>query len=218
MKYSSQEEKQNIINSLRLAVKIFKDCEADYRILGSVLIVAHLNRVFRHIGDLDVVLDRQHKNCVFKKLEDHGFELIKKQWGFFKWIEAEKKGHLGFSFLLIGDFKSDYFSYRFLNIFELRIKDAYLKPTPYSFGKVEFVGIPTSSVVSGIRQSFLNPKRKLDKQVLANEMKKRKKQHYGNINVYLFGIKLPFLYDAFSFLYNIYGGVRILFGRKYETW
>ena len=186
--------------------------------MGPILLVAHTNRVFRHINDVDVLLDIRAEDCVFKKLKNYGFELERKTKAGFSWFEAKKNGSLGLTFLLIGKFEKNYFSWHFMKFFELRIKAGYLHPTEYNFENEKFVGIPISSAIAGIRQSFLNPKRKLDKQVLGEEMNKTRVKTYDNISVYIFGLKLPYLYDLFSFFYNIYGGIRVMLGRKYEIW
>jgi len=211
-------EKQAITKTLELAVEIFRSCNSEYRILGSMLIAAHAGKVFRHIGDLDVLLDEKSRDCVFEKLRNEGFIIKEKRKIGFRWVEAAREEYLGFTFLLVGKFSERSFHWRFLRVCELRIKSDYLTPTQYSFGGVSFIGIPMSSVISGIRQSFLNPKRKIDKEVLREEIGKTEVKAYGNIQVYIFGIKIPFLYDTFSFFYNIYGGMRVLFGRKYEIW
>lgn len=39
-----------------------------------------------------------------------------------------------------------------------------------------------------------------------------------SFTVRIWGIKLPYLYLIFSFLYNLYGGLRVRFGKKYEIW
>ncbi len=212
-------QKPQILRSLKLAVKIFNECKANYRIVGSMLVTSIAKRIFRRVGDLDVLLDNKSYPIVLHKLEESGYVLKKKNWGFFKWIEAEKIDCLGFTFLLVGDFTDTYFTYRMFPHVELRIRIEYLNPTNYSFEEVTFVGIPRSSVMAGIRQAFLNPKRKLDKQILLEFTKNdTSQQTYDNLQVFIFGIKIPYLYDIFSFFYNIYGGFRVMFGKKYETW
>jgi hypothetical protein len=211
-------EKEAVTKTLRLAVETFRSCNSEYRILGSTLIAAHVGRVFRHIGDLDVLLDERSRDCVFEKLRNEGFTIQEKRKTGFRWTEAVKEGHLGLTFLLVGAFAEDGFSWRFSKACELRIKSDYLTPTQYNFDNVHFIGIPMSSVLSGIHQSFLNPKRKIDKKVLEGEVSKEGVRTYGNIHIYVFGIKIPFLYDLFSFVYNMYGGIRVLFGKRYEMW
>lgn len=211
-------QREQISKSLKAMAEIFESCNADYRVLGSALLVSHTNKVFRRVNDIDVLLDIKTKDCVFEKLKNYGFQLEKKKKAGVSWFEAKKNGYLGLTFLLIGEFKKNYFSWYFMKFFELRIKADYLRPTEYGFENAKFIGIPISSAVAGIRQSFLNPKRKLDKQVLGDEAIKTKVKTYNNISVYIFGLKLPYLYDLFSFFYNIYGGFRVIFGRKYEIW
>ena len=213
-----ENQEKQIGKSLKVITEIFSSCNAGYRVLGSTLLVAHINKVFRHINDVDVLLDIRARDCVFEKLKNYGFELEQKTKSGFSWFEAKKNDYLGLTFLLIGEFEKNYFSWRFMKFFELRIKADYLQPTEYNFENVKFIGIRISSAIAGIRQSFLNPKRKLDKQILGQEMGKTKVKTYNNISVYIFGLKLPYLYDLFSFFYNIYGGMRVVFGRKYEIW
>ena len=138
---AQNEEKERLGRSLKMTIQALEECRAEYRILGSILIAAHVNRVFRRIGDLDLLLAKKDKECFFNKLEREGFYFEKKRWGFFSWIEAHKKDHLGLSVLLIGNFHPSYFSYRFLKILELRIKSEYLKPTKYQFYGVSFIGV-----------------------------------------------------------------------------
>lgn len=214
----SESQRQQIANSLKTITDIFVKCNATYRIIGSVLLVAYTNKIFRHINDVDIILSIQAKDCVLEDLKKAGFKLETIKAFGFSWVEAKRDQHLTLTFLLVGDFKKDYFTWRFLNFFELRIRSAYLYPTIYLFANVDFVGIPISSVSAGISQAFLNPKRKMDKQILKNYIGKPSEPKYNNISVFLLGIKLPYVYDSFSFIYNIYGGIRVIFGKKFEVW
>jgi len=198
-----ENQKPQIVRSLKLAVQIFKECNASYRVVGSMLVTSYIHRIFRRVGDLDVLLDRRSYPCILYKLKKSGYTLEKKYWSVFRWIEAEKKDCLGFTFLHC----------------ELRIRLDYLQPTNYSFEGINFIGIPLSSVKAGLQQAFLNPKRKRDKQMLQlHKDKINSYQTYNNIQVSIFGITIPYLYDVFSFFYNIYGGFRVVLGKKYETW
>ncbi len=211
-------QEQQITKSLQITTAIFKSCNATYRILGSILIVAHTKKAFRRIGDVDILLDKENKDCVFENLKSNGFIFKKKRKFGFSWFETKKENYLGLTFLLIGSFMESYFSYRFFKICELRICAEYIQPTEYIFNEVKFIGIPISSIITGIKQSFFNPKRKLDKKVLNNTIKSNKAKTYNNFNIYITGVRMPYLFDIFSFLYNIYGGIRVLCGRKYEVW
>ena len=135
----------------------------------------------------------------------------------FPWIEAKKDGHLGFTFLLVGEFTPSGFVYRIGKWIELRVRTDYISPTEYTFEGVRFHGLPVSSVASGIHQAFLNPKRQLDKQMVQPYLKS-KVSPYGQIYIHLFGIPIPYLYDFYSFSYNLLGAGRVLLGKKYEFW
>lgn len=214
----AESQRPQIGASLKAITQILNECHADYRVLGSLLLVGYTGKIFRHINDIDMLLSINARSYVFEKLKQEGFELEKKSKAGFNWIEAKKDNCLGLTFMLVGKFKKKYFAWSFMRIFELRIKASYLKPTEYRFDGITFTGIPIQSAIAGIRQSFLNPKRKLDKEILKDVMNGEKVKIYDNISVYIGGIKLPYLYDAFSFFYNIYGGMRVIFGRKYEIW
>lgn len=215
---NEESQKEQIKNSLQAIVEACKKCNANYRILGSVQLVAYTKKIFRHINDLDVLLDIRQKECVFKELQKEGFEFEKRSKVGLPWMEAKKEGCLALTFLMIGEFLDDYFTLRFLKVCELRTRADYLKPTEYDYEGVKFIGIPLSSAIAGIRKSFLNPKRRFDRQVLGDEMKRHNVKTYDNTYFYIAGVKIPFLYDMFSFLYNIYGGLRVVFGRKWEVW
>jgi hypothetical protein len=210
-------QKNTVITSLRLITKLLKYCDSEYRILGSILVVAHSGKIFRRIGDVDILIDKKSQNKLFKNLTKNGYKIIRRRWLFFSWFEASKPNCIGLTFLLIGDFQKDYFTYQIMKFISLRINNNYLKSTIYQFGGINFIGIPIKSVVAGIKQSFLNPKRKYDREALGGEMQKEVKV-YGNINVYFGNTKVPYLYDIFSFLYNIYGAIRTFIGYKFESW
>ena len=211
-------QRQQIGNSLRVLTEIFKSCAANYRIFGSILIVAHTGEVFRRIGDIGVIFDARNEHYVFEKLKKDGFVFEKKGGAGYYWFEANKDGCLGITFFLVGEFNKNYFSRRFMKIFELRVRSDYLQPTEYRFEQSTFVGIPLASAIAGIKQSFSNPKRKLDLQILEKDVPKNQVKIYNNISFYVAGIKLPYLFDALSFLYNIYGSIRVMFGYKYALW
>lgn len=206
-----------IRESLKVALRAFRECGSQYRIVGSVLIVALTNKIFRKIGDIDLLFDKNHFDCVVEQLKKLGFTIIHKQLFVFPWVEAKNKEGLTLTFLLVGHFTPDGFIYRIGRWAEIRVRLEYIAPTNYSFEGVEFIGLPVNSIASGIQQAFLNPKRQLDKRMLKPYLKTHEFP-YGQINIHLFGMRIPYLYDMYSFLYNLIGGARVLFGKKYEAW
>jgi len=122
-------QRKQIGNSLKAITEVFAGCNASYRVLGSVLIVAHTNKVFRRINDVDILLDARVRDCVIEKLKTNGFQLEKKTKAGISWFEAEKEQFLGLTFFLSGTFNKNYFSWRFMRFCELRIREDHLRPT-----------------------------------------------------------------------------------------
>ncbi|MBI4009153.1 hypothetical protein HY357_02885 [Candidatus Roizmanbacteria bacterium] len=202
----SEQVKRELLNSLKAITEILQSCQAKYRILGSVNAVAYTKRVFRRIEDIDVVLDLKDKECVFNGLKNRGFQVIKKKLGIFYWYESEKKDHLKITFFLIGEFTKDHFLYKY-GLFRLFIQSDYIKPVQYNLNGIEFTGVPIASVVDGIRQTSFNPKRTIDRDILAKEMELFNKKMKNKLYIRLGGIKLPLFYRFFSYLCNVYGGI-----------
>ena len=85
--------KKEIGNSLKIIINVFNECNANYRIIGSTLIVAYTNKVFRRINDVDIILDIKSQNCVFEKVKNYGFVFEKRNAAGFTWFEAKKDLH-----------------------------------------------------------------------------------------------------------------------------
>lgn len=212
---------KTIQRGLSVLNKVFNRNNVGYRVLGSVLVASLNEKPHRTLGDIDILVDESDYEKVISNLRAEGYTIETKHKSGFKWIEAHHNGSLGFTFLLIGKFSEDYFSCRLTKNIELRISTKYLKPTKYSLLGISFIGLPLRSIYEGLKISGLNPKRTLDRKVVANYLK-------GNtpsgetldhaFKVYLFGVEIPHAYALFSQLYNIYGGLRVLFGKKYEVW
>lgn len=215
------EHTKAVKNGLTVLNTVFDRKNVNYRVLGSVLVAALNGKPHRTLGDIDVLVDKNDYDKVVSDLRSEGYNFETKHKSGFSWTEAHRNGSLGFTFLLVGTFSMDYFSCRLTNNIELRISTKYLKPTTYSLLGTTFLGIPLRSIYEGLKISSLNPKRTLDRKVVQNYLK-------GNIplgetldhsfKVYLSGIEIPHIYTFFSRLYNLYGVLRVLFGKKYEIW
>ena len=211
----------SVSNGLKVLNKVFGKPKMNYRVLGSILVAALNGTPHRTLGDIDVLVDEIDYKKVISKLRSNGYSIETKHKFGFNWTEAHHEGNLGFTFLLIGKFSKDYFSCKLTKSVELKISASYLKPTEYSLFGISFVGIPYKSIYEGLKISSLNPKRTLDRKVVTKFFK-------GNIppgetiarsfKVYIFGMEVPHAYALFSQFYNLYGGLRVLFGKKYEIW
>lgn len=210
-------------NTIKNSLKILKKLERlriTYRVLGSILLAAIHGSPHRKIGDIDLLIDSSNKRLVFSTLKHEGFKIVLKKKCGFKWYEAIRKDCIPLTFLLIGTFTKKFFAYKILPSIELRISNEYIQPHRYSLFKTKIVGIPLRSVFEGIKVSNLNPKRKLDKIIFLSHFKTMPQgmSIEKGIAIYILGIRIPRLYGLFSFVYNIYGGMRVLWGKKYESW
>ena len=215
------EHTKAVQNGLNVLNKVFNKNNVEYRVLGSVLVASLNGKPHRTLGDIDVLVDETDYEKVISRLRAEDYTTETKHKFGFNWTEAHHDGNLGFTFLLIGKFSKDYFSCKLTRNIELRISTKYLESTKYSLLGTSFIGIPLRSIYEGLKISSLNTKRNLDRKVVNDYLK-------GNIpsgetldrsfKVYLSGVEIPHAYTLFSQLYNIYGGIRVLFGRKYEVW
>src|SRR3989344_8390220 len=216
---SQDEHTQAVQRGLDVLDKVFNQGNVKYRVLGSVLVAALNGKPHRTLGDIDVLVDQDSYEKVILNLQAEGYIIETKHKFGFNWTEVHRDGNLGFTFLLIGEFSKDYFSCKLSKNIELRISTRYLEPTEYSLLEISFIGLPLRSIYEGLKISNLNPKRTLDRKVITDFLK-------GNISsgetlghsfkIYLSGVEIPYAYTLFSQLFNIYGGLRVLLGRKYE--
>jgi hypothetical protein len=212
---------QILAESLSVLDDVLNASDVNYRIIGSLLIAALNGKPHRTIGDIDVVLDVASLDKVVAQLKERGFVLEhNRAWGF-EWIELNHKHLIGFTFLLVGEFRDSYFSCDLKNHLRLHVSNAYLRPTEYTLCGTTFIGIPVPSIVEGLLISHLNPKRTLDRKVIKRifgEQIPRGDSIDRSFTVYLFGVRLPYVYSFFSRIYNVFGGLRVLLGKKYEVW
>ena len=218
---AQEQHVKEIKNSLAALDNIFNKEGINYRVVGSVLVAAINEKPHRTLGDIDILLERSNWQLVADNLKREGYQLVKKNKVGFNWLEAHKPNSLGFTFLLIGRFRNDYFEYDINHSLKLKIDNSYITPTKYSLFGYSFIGIPKRSIYEGLKASSLNPKRKLDREVVmknfgenvppGTELEKAFKVCLG-------GLEIPYAYSLFSYLYNLYGGLRVIFGKKYEIW
>lgn len=209
-----------VTNGLMVLDEVFNKQSINYRVLGSVLVAALNGKPHRTLGDIDVLVDKRDYEKTTSGLQAVGYKLVSKQKYGFKWTEAYKSSSLGFTFLLVGKFLDDYFSYKLTKNIELKISADYLKPTNSSLLGITFIGIPSRSIYESLKISSLNPKRSLDRNVVMNSFEQIPQGSTldESFKIFIRGVEIPYAYVLFSQLYNFYGGVRVLLGKKYEVW
>jgi len=209
-----EEQKQFITNSLKAAIGAVEECNAEYRVIGSVLIIAYLGKVYRPIHDVDILIDSKCKECVFEQLKKEGFVLGRKTA--FPMYFAEKAQHIPLN-LHFGDFTKDSVRFHICGrICEWRITADSMLPEKYAFNGVEFSGMPFSVMIYWIKGSpFLKPSRRFDREVLSAEMAKPNVASYKvREDIYILGIKIPFLYHFSLLLRNVWRATESLYTPK----
>lgn len=192
-----------------------------YRVIGSTVIAAINKKPHRTINDIDIVIDKNNFDKVLELIKKEGYIIEQRHILGLKFTEAKDSQRVGFTFLLVGNFTDKYFSCNIYPQVELRVSNDYIIPTTYNLYGINITGIPLNSIRESLKISNLNPKRTLDKQILQKAIgsKQLQGESLGQaFKVFIFGIEIPHLYTIFSYLYNLYGGLRVLLGKKYEVW
>ena len=208
-----EEEKQKITNSLNVAIEVLNECNAEYRIHGSALIVASTRNIHRRIADIDILADAKSKSCIVDKLCKRGFLVKSKPFRKVSITQkAEKDNHVPLD-ILFGDFTKHYFRRRVLKIGELRFGSDYMKATNYSFNGVNFIGLPLASLIADIMLTSFKRARDLDKKVLNIDTVDFKAstliETYGVGEAYIAGIRIPHLVNLILFARNTYARIRL---------
>jgi len=217
----SKDHLTRVTNGLKALDVIFNKQLINYRVIGSILVASLNGKPHRILGDIDVILDEVDYKKVKLGLNNNGYALTRKQKYGFSWLEANHPNSLGFTFLLVGKFLDNYFTYKLSKNIELKISAEYLRPTKYSLLGISFTGIPSHSIYEGLKISSLNPKRSQDREIVINSLGvnfPRRATLDKSFKIYFRGLELPYTYTIFSQLYNIYGGIRVILGKKYEIW
>lgn len=210
-----------ISDSLKILDEVFNKNKINYRIIGSVLIAALNSKPHRTIEDIDIITDKFGSEKAIEILKKYGYKVNKRKKLGLAWIELIHPKLLGYTFLMVGKFDKDYFSLKLFLFLELRILKDYIRPTKYSLFDTNFTGIPLRSIYEGLKISNLNPKRMLDKKILLSFTKNVMPEGMTlnkAFEILFFGIKIPYLYSIFSYIYNFYGAIRVALGKKYEIW
>jgi len=210
-----EEEKQKITNSLHVAIEVLNECNAEYRIHGSALIVAYTSNIHRRIADIDILADAKSRACIVDKLCKRGFLVKSKAFREVSITQkAEKDNHVPLD-ILFGDFTTHYFRRRVLKIGELRFRSDYMKATDYSFNGVNFIGLPLTSLIADIKLTSFKRPRELDRKVLSCEIEKvdlnasKLIETYGVGEAYIAGIRIPHLVYLMLFARNTYARIRL---------
>ncbi len=208
-----------VANTLKAITRVFNRQGIEYRALGSVLAAAINGGLYRKIGDVDMIAPQKDKDRIMRLLRREGFRIVRKQKAGFRWTEARRENYVPITIILFGNFSQEAFTAQLAKGMELKASEECVKPTTYRLLGYEIIGVPPSAVLAGVKISGLNPKRGLDRSVLMKRLGRDfASAGLGTVKVRLLGVDVPYLYAIFSLLYNLYGGIRVLLGKKYEVW
>lgn len=207
--------RRKLVRSLKIATQILSQCKANYRITGSVLLSACINKVYRKISDIDVFIDDLSLERVVQKFQKKGFQVITKSLLDWQIIHIIKRGYVPLEFKP-GKFEKDYYRQGFWKSLECRVPTESVIPIQYNFDGIQFIGVPISFVIEGMKRTYFKPGRGKDLRIINKVIKGRKRNLTEKVDFYFSGIKIPFLFELYLFFYNLIGGLRVMFGKEYK--
>lgn len=213
---------RSVLDSLQILDDIFNKQSLNYRVIGSVLITAINGKPHRTLHDIDLIIDKSDISTIFSALKNNRYTILYRRILGINWYEAIHKNNLAFTFLMVGTFSESYFIVNFNRYIKLTISNSYIAPTKYTLEGITFTGIPLQSVYEGLKISNFNPKRLDDKRIVESAINNNPIHKSESLDhafkIFIFGLEIPHLYTLFSYLYNIFGAIRVRLGKKYEVW
>ncbi len=201
--------------TLKELVAVAKKCRADYRVVGSVLIVAFLKAKHRRIKDIDVFIDKTRLDCLVEELKKKGYQAQEgRKFNKLYVLSFTKPNRLPINFALLGEFKQDYCEQDVGWGFNVRINNEFIKPINYKVGATKFIGMPISSQYFTMKNSVFKPGRKEDFKALSGKIKDEAVNN--PIKIYYKNCYLPGMYKLYSKYKDISGKMRHLLGFNYE--
>ena len=213
--YNSQLVKE----TLKKALQIILTCNAEYRLLGSVVTASILGKQHRDLGDLDFIADIAQRDCILKKFYEIGYRPRKGMFAFAR--EYLSMDSLEHEYLLeIGFFWGRFLKNRsFLmgnKIYGGLIDAHAVQKQQYTLHDMNFFGLPERIIARGIATSSNNPKRK--KELALIYEKNIQPQENGYIHTFIFGFQVDWVYYMAMSLLNILGGIRVKLGLPFDPW
>jgi hypothetical protein len=205
-----------IEKTLREVLSVFEECSTQYRVLGSMLVVAYTGKVHRPIGDIDVFTEKSKLNCLLVAFEKRGFRIkVNKELGVNAVVSIFREDSLKINLAVLGEFTPEGFVQP-VAFTKTTYSNSFVEATSYVLGETEFIGIPLEVQYYTMRKSKDKPGRALDFAVLEHAVP----HEFRNINYpakfELFGVPIPGAFSFFSTFKNFWGSVRLLVGKSYE--
>lgn len=208
-----------VINTLEALLKILNKNDVEYRLLGSVVTSAMNKGVHRKLGDIDLLIDKDKKDIVFRNLKKIGY---KQEGGMFafgrKYLSLETLVHdellsIGYfwgSFTKVGTFLMGG------KIASGEIESKTIQAEKYTLNGIDFIGLNRRAIATGIMQSAQNPKRKKEVELL--KFKNIKPFESEGIHIKILGIPSDWLYTGSMAILRLIGTIRVKVGLTFDPW
>lgn len=219
------DDNHKVVSTLKLVVEIVNEMQMPYRIWGSVIPAAILGRLYRPLGDIDILIAEENLKQFVGKLQSKNFALEKRDIGIlnfhFSWMEARKQNSTPLT-IFYGKFDSKQNFIFYLNRNSTLVVEANsIKPTKYSLFGVQFLGIPPETSYCGIYRSRFNPKRRHELAIMQTVLSLSRLSCKPEAKLFYKDNQVPFftlLYTLLQALRNVIGTMRVALGMKYDFW
>lgn len=216
------DEENKVKLTLELLRPIFSGLDEKYRVWGSLLAAAVVEKLHRKIRDVDLLIDADKLGRFLTDLEKAGFNINKKSLSFLGLgmdvYIAERKDCINLNFFIGKFFENRDFEIKLSKNFSVATPAKAIVPTRYSLYGVNFVGVPATTNYARMYASRGNPKRKYDLEIMKDIKKDPEILKMDLIQIRYKGKQLTWLFNLLQFLENILGGIRVKLGLPFEVW
>lgn len=211
-------EKQ-IKSTLKKLINILEKNKVEYRVMGSIVAAAINGKLHRRIGDIDLIIDRDKKEHVFKELKKLGYKRADGMFAFGrKFLALETLIHeelqsIGYFW---GEWKKDGSFFMGNKHFNVQVEARGVEANQYSLCGINFIGIPREAVATGIMSSKHNKKRIKEIELIEEKNIKSEKDDY--IHIKILGLPFDFLYHLNTKFFGLLGHIRQKLGLPFDPW
>lgn len=121
-----------------------------------------MDKIHRHIPDIDVILELKSLDCITKGFKQKGFEVKVRKIAGMDLYSCNNEGFTEISLMGIGMFTNINFTVPIKGPLNVRIPSKFVKSAEYNLLGTKFIGIPLEGPVPGLVRTSYKPARKLD--------------------------------------------------------
>lgn len=209
----------NVVDTLRIVVNILNQYHIQYRFMGSIITCALRHEVYRHIDDLDLLIDQSQLPAFQHALISQGFAKANpnpfRVSEYFDLYVYHHPKLLKVTFFAV-KFEKSGIATLHKSIFHVTIPKETIKPTNYIFNDIKFVGIPPEVVYKTILFNKHDPKRIKEYEIFTSL---KTIPYPGKIyDIKFLGLDFNWLPRTSNSLLEIIGLIRTKFKKSYNPW